>query len=346
MAQRTNREEKTTAILNGSGLQVTVTQKSNNPEFAADVYAGLTAKEKYLPSKYLYNKQGDAIFQQIMAMEEYYPTRAEYEIFETHGQRMLDYFAEGEIPFRLIEFGAGDGTKTKVLLRQFLRKNAQFSYLPIDISANIVEKLTADLKENMPDLTVQGICDDYFRAIEQLRQPSNGQRVRNVVLFLGANIGNFSHSESIEFLKEIAVHLSTGDLLMTGFDLKKDPQRILDAYFDKQGITRNFKHNLLLRINEELGANFNIDAFQYFPIYDPMEGSIRSYLVSTKEQQVSINAIDEVIHFDAWEAIYMERSQKYSLSDIENLAQKSGFEIADNFFDQQRLFTDSLWRLK
>lgn len=338
MSQSTNRSEESTASSSSA--------KAVNHQFADDVRAGLTAEEKYLPSKYLYNQRGDEIFQQIMAMEEYYPTRAEFEIFETHRQRMLEYFGRDQTPFRLIEFGAGDGTKTKVLLQHFLDQQAEFSYVPIDISENIIQELTADLRENMPDLKVEGICDDYFRAIDQLKRSVDGHPVRNVVLFLGANIGNFSHRESIAFLREIADHLSPGDLLMTGFDLKKDPQRILNAYFDKKGITRDFKHNLLLRINEELDADFDPATFQYFPIYDPMEGSIRSYLVSTKEQQVPVRAVDEVISFEAWEAIYMERSQKYSQTDIENLAQKSGFTIIHNFFDQKRYFTDSLWVLK
>lgn len=339
----TDYSEKATAILEGTGLNG-YSHKINR-QFAADVYAGLTAEEKYLSSKYLYNKRGDEIFQQIMQMEEYYPTRAEYEIFEIHRSEMLDHFSENQVPFRLIEFGAGDGTKTKVLLRHFLEKQADFSYVPIDISANIIEKLTADLAKNMPGLVVQGIQDDYFRAIDQLKPSFNGQHIRNVVLFLGANIGNFSQSESIAFLQEIAAHLSSGDLLMTGFDLKKEPERILNAYFDQAGITQSFKHNLLLRINEELGADFIIDDFQYFPIYDPMEGSVRSYLVSKKEQQVTLSAIDEVIQFEAWEAIYMERSQKYSIKDIEGLADKSGFSLVHHFYDSKRLFTDSLWQV-
>lgn len=343
MSQEINHSEKTVAILEGDGLEIH--SENIDRQFAADVYAGLTADEKYLSSKYLYNKRGDEIFQQIMAMDEYYPTRAEYEIFEMHRQSMLDHFAEEKIPFRLIEFGAGDGTKTKVLLRHFLQQKADFSYVPIDISTNIIKELTADLAENMPDLSVQGICDDYFQAIDQLKPSFDGQHVRNVVLFLGANIGNFSPEESIVFLKEIGAHLSPGDLLMTGFDLKKNPERILNAYFDKQGVTRDFKLNLLQRINEELEADFDLDAFQYFPIYDPMEGGIRSYLVSKKDQQVAIRAIDEVIHFEEWEAIYMERSQKYSVADIQDLADKSGFSILHNFFDSQRLFTDSLWKL-
>jgi len=343
MSQTTDRSEKTAAILEGDSFESHSTKI--NRQFAADVYEGLTAKEKFLPSKYLYNKRGDEIFQQIMAMEEYYPTRAEHEIFELHREEMLNHFAQDQIPFRLIEFGAGDGTKTKVLLQHFLEHNADFTYVPIDISANILEKLTADLAENMPELKVQGIQDDYFRAIDQLKASFDGQQVRSVVLFLGANIGNFSPQESIGFLKEIADHLSSGDLLLTGFDLKKDPKRVLNAYFDKKGITRDFKLNLLQRINDELDADFDLDNFQYFPIYDPMKGSIRSYLVSTQEQQVTIRTIDEVIQFEAWEAIYMERSQKYSISDIRKLADKSGFSVIHNFFDTDRLFTDSLWQL-
>lgn len=343
MSYTTDRSEKTAAILEGDSFK-SPTGKIDR-QFAADVYEGLTAEEKFLPSKYLYNKRGDEIFQQIMAMEEYYPTRAEHEVFELHRQEMLDYFAEDQVPFRLIEFGAGDGTKTKVLLRHFLEQNADFTYVPIDISANILQELTADLAENMPELKVRGIQDDYFRAIDQLRASFNGQQIRNVVLFLGANIGNFSHQESVEFLKEIAAHLSSGDLLMTGFDLKKDPERVLNAYFDKKGITRDFKLNLLQRINDELDADFDLNAFQYFPIYDPMEGSIRSYLVSKQAQEVTIRAIDEIIQLEAWEAIYMERSQKYSAGDIQYLADKSGFTVVHNFFDTDRLFTDSLWQL-
>lgn len=319
--------------------------KETNKGFATDVLKGLTAKKKYLSSKYLYNKRGDEIFQEIMAMPEYYLTRAEYEIFSTCKAEILNKFSEDGRRFQLIEFGAGDGMKTKVLLRHFEAQHADFSYIPIDISSNILEKMTSDLKANLPDLKIEGICDDYFKAIEQLNQ-SGSRGVRKVVLFLGANIGNFDQEENLAFLQKVADHLSAGDRLMIGFDLKKNPSMILDAYFDKRGITRAFKLNLLERINEELGADFNLQSFQYFPIYDPMEGSIRSYLVSQKEQDVYIKALDTVIHFDAWEAIYMERSQKFSLKDIEHLAEATGFRVIHNFFDCKHYFTDSLWELK
>lgn len=319
--------------------------KDINYAFASDVRKGLSAKEKYLPSKYLYNKKGDEIFQEIMAMPEYYLTRSEYEIFSTCQAEILERFSDKGSRFQLIEFGAGDGMKTKVLLQHFISQRAHFSYVPIDISANILEALTADLKENLPDLPVQAICDDYFSAIEQLNQ-SESRGERKVALFLGANIGNFDHNESVAFLRKMADRLSPGDQLMIGFDLKKNPAMILDAYFDKSGITRAFKLNLLERINEELGGDFNLQSFQYFPVYDPMEGSILSYLVSQKEQDVYIKALDASFHFDAWEAIYMERSQKFSLQDIKLLADVAGFQVVQNFFDAKRYFTDSLWELK
>jgi dimethylhistidine N-methyltransferase len=319
--------------------------KNIDQTFAADVYEGLTADAKFLPSKYLYDQRGDAIFQEIMAMDAYYPTRAEHEIFRTHKKDLLNYFGEGGKRFQLIEFGAGDGTKTKVLLRYFWEQSSGLTYVPIDISPNIIRELTKDLKEDLPGLKVQGICDDYFRAFDQLAEAKD-EGVRKVVLFLGANIGNFDTTESIAFLKKIAQQLSSKDQLMIGFDLKKDPQRILNAYFDTGGVTKSFKLNLLRRINRELGGNFDVDTFQYFPIYHPAEGSILSYLVSTEDQEVTIDALDQTVHFDAWETIYMERSQKYSERDIAQLAEKTGFRVVRNFFDSECLFTDSLWALR
>ena len=313
--------------------------------FAADVYEGLTAPAKFLPSKYLYDQRGDAIFQEIMAMEAYYPTRSEDEIFRTHKEELLTYFGEDGKKFQLIEFGAGDGAKTKVLLRYFWEQSSGLTYVPIDISAHIIGELTDDLKESLPGLKVQGICDDYFRAFDQLAD-SEDAGARKVVLFLGANIGNFDADESVAFLQKIGQHLSSDDQLMIGFDLKKDPQRILDAYFDKGNVTKSFKLNLLQRINRELGGDFDVDAFQYFPIYHPAEGSIFSYLVSTVAQDVTLEALNHTVHFDAWETIYMERSQKYSERDIAQLAEKTGFRVLRNFFDSERLFADSLWALE
>lgn len=327
----------------GNGQSSVSEMADFDQNFATDVKQGLRADQKYLSSKYLYDKKGDAIFQQIMEMDEYYPTRSEYEIFELHKAEMLKFFSESVDRFNLIEFGAGDGMKTKVLLKYFWQQHTKFSYVPIDISANIINMLTADLEQNMPGLSVKGICDDYFKAFDKLEQSADN--IRKVVLFLGANIGNFDYDESILFLKKIASYFKPGDRLLIGFDLKKDPQRILNAYFDQGGITKSFKLNLLERINRELGGNFNTDNFQYFPIYDPVEGSIRSHLVSKVEQEVHIEALEESFHFDVWEAIFMERSQKYSLKDIHKMAEEAGFQCLHHFYDSKEYFTDSLWTL-
>ncbi len=322
--------------------EVIESTRAVNRTFAEDIRKGLTADKKYLPSKYLYNKRGDEIFQEIMAMPEYYLTRAEHEIFTTHQSALLEKFSEGSEKFQLIEFGAGDGMKTKVLLQHFIDQQADFSYIPIDISGNILEKLTSDLQQQMPSLAVQPICDDYFKAIGKL---DTSQHEHRVVLFLGANIGNFNPDESRTFLGEIASHLNPGDRLMIGFDLRKDPRKILNAYFDHAGVTASFKFNLLQRINEELGADFNPANFLYSPIYEPMKGTIKSYLVSTVAQTVHLQALDLAVGLDAWEAIYMERSQKFTLKEIASLAEQTGFKLVENFFDSHQYFTDSLWEV-
>jgi uncharacterized SAM-dependent methyltransferase len=185
--------------------------------------------------------------------------------------------------------------------------------------------------------------DDYFHALEELNKVDFD---RKVILFLGSNIGNFREKAAIPFLSHIAADLSASDRLLIGFDLKKDPEIILAAYNDCQGVTRDFNLNLLARINEELGGEFDLARFKHFPTYDPHTGETSSYLVSTVDQRVRINALDQTFFFREWEPVHMEVSLKYSLEDIDRLAEKSGFRVERNFFDRNRYFTDSLWVLK
>ncbi|MEM1123079.1 MAG: L-histidine N(alpha)-methyltransferase [Bacteroidota bacterium] len=311
-----------------------------NLQFAKDIDEGLSSTPKKLSSKYFYDAKGDELFQQIMAMEEYYPTDCEYEILSTYRKNLLQDFAGQR--FDLIELGAGDGTKTKVLLRHFLQEKADFRYVPIDISGNILAELKTALHEEMPTLEVSPVQGDYFKSLKQIPHVPD---VRKVVLFMGGNIGNLDMNEANVFLRVLASHLHKGDLLMTGFDLKKDPQVILDAYNDAKGITAAFNLNLLYRINRELGANFEIDQFQHWPTYNPLTGATKSYLVSATKQEVHIEALNKTYHFDAHEAIDMELSQKYSLKDIEALAEKSGFQVRAHYTDDRRYFVDSLWEL-
>lgn len=307
--------------------------------FARDVRSGLSQHPKQLSSKYFYDAKGDKLFQAIMAMPEYYLTNCEYDIFCNHKAALLKAF--GNQPFELIELGAGDGTKTKVLLEYFLAEKADFTYRPIDISGNVLAKLSADCAQSWPQLKVNAVEGDYFDALGQIAKEANDRR--KVVFFLGGNIGNFTQAEAISFVRQLRDKLSSGDLLLIGFDLKKDPQRIQDAYDDAAGITAAFNLNLLTRINQELGGNFVLDKFKHWETYDPVSGEARSYLVSTEAQQVHIAALQQSFCFEAWEAIWTEVSAKYSTSEIAQLAQAAGMLVEDSFMDTKKDFVDSLW---
>ncbi|MDA0194898.1 MAG: L-histidine N(alpha)-methyltransferase [Bacteroidetes bacterium] len=312
-------------------------------EFARDVTRGLSANRKYLSSKYFYDEKGDELFQQIMELDEYYLTRSEYSIFDKNKERILETFCADCKGFNLLEFGAGDGYKTKVLLRHFAEQNTNFHYSPIDISANSLEQLTNTLEIELPKLKVSGLRGEYFQVLEGLK---SNQEERRIVLFLGSNIGNFTKQIAIQFLDQLHSALNPGDLVMIGFDLKKDPSKILGAYSDKSGVTSAFNLNLLSRINRELGGNFNLNNFIHSPYYDPVSGECRSYLISTIEQTVHIDDLNMQAHFKAWEAIHMEISTKFDLDGTDELATTTGFKIEANFFDDKKWFVDSVWSVK
>ena len=319
---------------------MTLTADAHAEEFARDIDKGLSNTPKHLPSRYFYDERGDKLFQDIMALDEYYLTRSEYAIFEQHKERILSHFTQGEQSFQLIEFGAGDGFKTKVLLRHFLNEQADFSYLPIDISQNALDGMVAALSSEMPGLNVKAQQGEYFSA---LRAIPGDPGSRKAVLFLGSNIGNFMDNPGDHFLSQLSESLNPGDILLVGIDLKKEPSRILAAYNDAQGVTADFNLNLLDRINRELGGNFRREAFLHYPIYNPHSGICKSFLISREEQDVYIEALDKHYHFDAWEAIFMEVSRKYDLKSIEAMAARTGFAVAEHLFDPDKNFTDSIW---
>lgn len=310
--------------------------------FAEDVLRGLSATPKFLLSKYFYDDEGSRLFQEIMELPEYYLTRAEFEIFSTRTKEIFAAFTEKSDSFDLIELGAGDGTKTAVLIDYFLRQAADFSYMPIDISQEAVDFLTEKFKKEFSNLSMKPKTGDYFRILETFKTES---RRPKIILFLGSNIGNFSKAQAQDFFARLRSEMNEDDLLFVGFDLQKDPRVILRAYDDAQGVTARFNLNLLTRINRELGANFNTDDFSHYAVYRPDECAARSFLISQKKQTVFVEALNKTFEFAAWEPIFMEISQKYSLEMIEELAQASGFQTALNFFDSNHHFADSLWKV-
>jgi uncharacterized SAM-dependent methyltransferase len=195
------------------------------------------------------------------------------------------------------------------------------------------------LPVTLPGIRLHGLNGEY---LEKLHQVNTFSSKRKIVLFMGGNIGNMTVQQATQFCRQLHAQLRPGDLLLTGFDLKKHPRTILDAYNDRQGITRDFNLNLLTRINRELGADFDLEKFEHYPVYDPGTGACRSYLISRHAHEVHIG--DKKIHFAENEAIHMEISQKYSLAETESMAAQSGFQPVEIFYDDKKWFADVLWR--
>ncbi|WP_294288565.1 L-histidine N(alpha)-methyltransferase [uncultured Chryseobacterium sp.] len=309
-------------------------------KFESEIIKGLKDNPKHLLSKYFYDQKGDVLFQQIMNMPEYYLTGCEMEIFSRKSHELAEAFKAFDAPFDLVELGAGDATKSSHLLKYLVNRKADFTYMPIDISGNIISLLQERLSEEIPDLDLIGLNGEYF---EMLDKASSISSRRKVILFLGGNIGNMEVEDAHEFCRELRKKLSPGDMLLIGFDLKKDPDTILSAYNDEAGITAAFNLNLLERINHEIYGNFDIGKFKHYQTYDPLSGACRSYLISLEEQQVRIG--NELIDFKENEAVYMEISQKYALEETDVMAVKNGFKPLKHIQDSKGWFIDAIWKV-
>jgi len=306
---------------------------------AAHLAQGFSQTPKTLSSKYFYDATGSRLFQQIMGLPEYYPTRTELAIFQAQGAaigRGLGAGAAGQ-PLAVVELGAGDGLKTKILLRELLAQPAPITYVPVDISPSAIDELVASLHAELPGLPTEPLAAEYGAALTQLASRPGAK----AVLFLGSNIGNFTPEEQVVFLRELAQPLTPADRLLVGFDLRKDPRRIRAAYDDTQGVTAEFNYNLLRRLNAEAGADFALDAWQHFPDYDPSTGAMRSWLVSRRAQTIRLATLpDQTFEIAAWEAIQTESSFKFTLPQIAGLAAAAGLRVVEVFQDAAGDFAD------
>ncbi len=307
--------------------------------FAADVSKGLSSPFKTLPSRYFYDKTGDKIFQEIMAMPEYYLTDCEYEIFSGQTSDILQSLEFSKAEFDLVEFGAGDGYKTKVLIGQMLSEGAKFRYVPIDISGEVLQVLQKDIEGLHPDLEVHPINAEYFSALNDLSANSDRPKL---IMFIGSNIGNFNEERTHEFLRGLYDKLNTGDQVLLGYDLRKNPHVIRNAYDDAAGITKRFNLNLLERINRELQGEFDLRQWDHYATYNPETGMAQSYLVSLAAQKVRIRALDATFRFQQGECIHTEFSRKYTLVQMENFLENSGFSLKQHFKDSRGYYANTL----
>ncbi|PWJ42580.1 L-histidine N(alpha)-methyltransferase [Sediminitomix flava] len=311
----------------------------NLSEFGKEVLEGFSQSPKSISSKFFYNDKGSQIFREIMDMPEYYLTNCEFEILQNKGNTIFEA-CQFDQTYRVVELGAGDGLKTTELLRHFLTQDLSFNFSPIDISSGAIQTLEAKLKKSLPKLKFDSLIGDYYKELHKLSQTGTP----TLLLFLGSNIGNYKDSEVIDLLKLFASNLKKGDKLLTGFDLKKNPQTIKLAYDDPKGITRAFNMNLLDRMQEELGAEIDQSKFDFYSHYDPISGEVKSYLVSIEKQDIFFRNLQQHISFEKNELIYTELSKKYDLEQIEKLAAQTGFEVVEHFFDSKGYFVDSLWK--
>lgn len=307
-------------------------------EFAAGVDVGLSRSPKQVSSRFFYDDEGSRLFRKITELDEYYLTAAERSVLRSHGRAMVERIGDDKID--LIDLGAGDGHKTRILLDAFTEAGVDVRYVPIDISEGAMKSLLADASEHLPHVPLLGIVGEYFDALRWLSQHTDRHKL---ACFLGSNIGNFDMAGAHGFLVRLRQSLRPGDYALVGFDLKKDVERMVAAYSDSAGVTARFNLNLLTRINRELGGHFDLDKFVHFATYDVERGAMLSFLLSRVAQTVRIDSLHRSFHFEPWEAIHTEGSAKYLPSDIRVLARRSGFTELDLYYDKEQLFCDALW---
>lgn len=310
-----------------------------NEEFKQDVDKGLSASPKYLDSKYFYDAKGDELFIKIMHMPEYYLTDSEMEVFKTRANDIVQSFGINGRQLELIELGAGDGTKTVELLKK-MQGTYTFTYIPVDISEHVLQVLCDRLADEVPGINAKPLQGDYFEVLETIKDTG----AHKVILFLGSTIGNMS--EPGRFVASLVEKMHPGDKLLLGVDLKKDPDVILKAYNDKQGITRDFNMNLLQRINSELGGDFDINKFRHSPLYNEEAGQAESYIESMEEQDITITATGKTYHFDKGEFIHTEISRKFDDDAIEQIIKGTGLRIKKKFTDSKNYYADYLLEMK
>lgn len=296
--------------------------------FRADVINGLSRTPKTLPSRWLYDDRGSELFEQITRLPEYYPTRTETAILTGHAAALADFAGEGAT---LVEYGAGAGVKTEILLAALDRPAA---YVPVDIAGDFLFAAAARIESRFPSLDVRPVVADFtddFDLPDDL--PQAGRRVG---FFPGSTIGNLSTSEAVSFLKQVRRHAGEGGRAIIGADLKKALPVLLDAYDDAAGVTAAFDLNLLARANRELGATFDLAGFVHQARWNEAVSAVEMHLSSRRQQTVTVDG--RSFDFAQGETIHTESSRKYSVDAFATLADRAGWSVTARWLDDDGLF--------
>lgn len=316
--------------MRGDDVNEIADEQSNS--FYHDVVAGLSAEQKTLPCRWLYDQRGSELFEKITELPEYYPTRTEISIFESHLPAMAT--AIGRFA-HVVEFGAGAGTKTRLLLDAL---NSPKSYLAIDISADFLKSSMAALAADFTDINVIPIVGNFMDAegLAATKLPEGNR----LAFFPGSTIGNLLDNEIIAFLSGVRAMLGTEGQFLIGFDLVKSEDILVPAYDDAAGVTAEFNLNLLTRINRELSGTFDLEEFAHEARWNAADGRIEMHLVSQTEQTVGVNG--DRFTFQKGETIHTENSRKFRLDGFESLAGQAGWTLNKSWTDERGYFAVAL----
>jgi L-histidine Nalpha-methyltransferase len=306
-------------------------------EFAAEVRAGLTrAGQKELPSKYLYDDVGSALFEVISHLPEYGLTRADERLLRRYSDEIADRVSG---PVAIAELGSGSGRKTRWLLEAFCRRQST-SYYPVEISHSALVMCERELSD-IDAISIVGFEREYLDGLLEVAAfRKSGEQL--LVLFLGSTIGNFDRPAGVKFLSDVRCILEPGDWLLLGTDLEKSAAELLRAYSDELGVTAAFNLNLLARVNRELGADFDLAQFAHVARINEQARSVEMHLESRRRQMVSISAAEVVVPFLEGETIWTESSHKYALGEIYGMARAAGFRCEVQWVDEQWPFAENL----
>jgi L-histidine Nalpha-methyltransferase len=306
-------------------------------DFANEVRTGLfRIGQKELPSKYLYDDVGSALFEVICHLPEYGLTRADERLLRRHADEIVDRIPG---PLAVTELGSGSGKKTRWLLEALCRRQ-HTSYYPVEISGSALLTCERELRD-IDSISILGFETEYLDGLlEVAAYRKRGQHL--LVLFLGSTIGNFDRPAGVQFLADVRRILNPGDSLLLGTDLEKSSAQLLAAYDDELGVTAAFNLNLLARINRELDANFDLSQFAHAARLNHQARSVEMHLRSKSRQMVTIPAAEIEVQFEEDETIWTESSHKYSLPEISGLAREAGFRCEAQWIDEEWPFAENL----
>ncbi|WP_326953186.1 L-histidine N(alpha)-methyltransferase [Amycolatopsis sp. NBC_01286] len=304
-------------------------------ELRADVVAGLTAEQKWLPPKWFYDAEGSELFEKITQLPEYYPTRSEREVLAAHAGDV----AELTGAHTLVELGSGSSEKTRLLLDALTKHGTLAAFVPLDVSESALADAARSISADYPGLEVRGVVGDFTQHLDLL--PGDGPRV---VAFLGGTIGNFLPAERATFLRSVREVLDEGEWLLLGTDLVKDAETLERAYDDAAGVTAEFDMNVLRVLNARLGANFDLDEFEHVSHWDAEHEWVEMRLRARRELTVGIPGADLTVRFVAGEHIRTEISAKFRPGGVEAELAAAGFALDQWWTDSQQRFGVSLAR--